>query len=139
MCDTLYHMFHTQESNISELTIYKKALAIFQLSRRIAAYITDDKDLISMYKSGSVSDNYADNLVMNAYRLVPKIVEAEIQDNRSLKLKLAKSLSYFIERIYQDCLKLESIKIKGKDFVRLLRKELKKLQVIQTNYVNSLV
>lgn len=132
-------MFHTQESNISELIIYKKALAIFQLSRRIAYYITDDKDVISMYKSGSVSDNYADNLVMNAYRLVPKIVEAEIQDNRSIKLKLAKSLRYFIERIYQDCLKLESIKIKGKDFVRLLRKELKKLQVIHTSYVNSLM
>jgi len=131
-------MFNTQKSNISELIIYKKALAIFQLSRRVAAYITDDKDVISMYKSGSISDKYADNLVMNAYRLVPKIVETEIQGNKNLKLELAKSLRYFIERIYKDCLKLESIKIQGKDFVRLLRKELKKLQVIHIIYVNSL-
>ncbi|MBL4938987.1 MAG: hypothetical protein JKY16_01640 [Lutibacter sp.] len=132
-------MFSTQEQNINQLVIYKKSLDIFKLSRRVAAYITDDKDLISMYKSGSLSDNYADNLVMNAYRLVPKIVETETQNTMSLKLKYAKSLQYFIERIYQDCLKLESIKIQGKDYVQLLRKELKKLRKIHVNYVNSLV
>ena len=131
-------MFSTQESHISQLVIYKKSLDIFDLSRRIASYITDDKDLISMYKSGSKSDNYADNLVLNAYRLVPKIVEAEIQDNQILKLKQAKSLKYFIERIYQDCLMLESLKIQGKDFVQLLRKELKKLLIIHRSYVNSI-
>ena len=132
-------MFSTQEQNINQLVIYKKSLDIFKLSRRVAAYITDDKDLVSMYKSGSLSDNYADNLVMNAYRLVPKIVETETQKTMSLKLKYAKSLQYFIERIYQDCLKLESIKIQGKDYVQLLRKELKKLRKIHVNYVNSLV
>ena len=132
-------MFSTQEQNINQLVIYKKSLDIFKLSRRVAAYITDDKDLVSMYKSGSLSDNYADNLVMNAYRLVPKIVETETQNTMSLKLKYAKSLQYFIERIYQDCLKLESIKIQGKDYVQLLRKELKKLRKIHVNYVNSLV
>jgi hypothetical protein len=132
-------MFSTQEPNINQLIIYKKSLDIFKLSRRVAAYITDDKDLISMYKSGSLSDNYADNLVMNAYRLVPKIVEAETQNSLSLKLKYAKSLRYFIERIYLDCLKLESIKIQGKDYVQLLRKELKNLRKIHISYVNSLL
>jgi len=132
-------MFNTQEPNINQLVIYRKSLDIFKLSRRVAAYITDDKDVISMYKSGSLSDNYADNLVMNAYRLVPKIVEAETQDNRSLKLKYAKALRYFIERIYEDCIQLESIKIQGKDYVQLLRKELKNLQKIHISYVNSLL
>ena len=132
-------MFTRQGPNINQLIIYKKSLDIFKLSRRVAAYITDDKDLISMYKSGSLSDNYADNLVMNAYRLVPKIVETETQNSISLKLKYAKSLRYFIERIYSDCLKLESIKIQGRDYVQLLRKELKNLQKIHTSYVNSLV
>ena len=89
-------MFNKQKPNINQLVIYRKSLDVFKLSRRVAAYITDDKDVISMYKSGSLSDNYADNLVMNAYRLVPKIVEAETQDNRSLKLKYAKALRYFI-------------------------------------------
>ncbi len=128
-----------QSQNLNELNIYQKSLDIFKLSRHVASYLTDDKDVISMYRSGKKTDNYADNLVMNAFRLVPKIVETEIQDNPSLKLKYAKSLRYFIDRIYKDCKSLESSKIQGKDFVRMLRKELKSLREIHKNYVNSLL
>ena len=132
-------MINSAEQNINDLSIYRKSLDIFKLSRHVASYVTDDKGIISMYRSGSKSDNYADNLVMNAFRLVPKIVETEIQKNPEVKLKYAKSLRYFIDRLYQDCLKLESLKIQGKDFVKLLRRELKKLRKIHGHYVNSML
>ena len=132
-------MYNSSEENINQLVIYKKSIDIFKLSRDVASYVTDDKDMISMYRSGNKSDNYADNLVMNAYRLVPKIVEVETENSKNIKLKLAKSLRYFIDRIYHDCIKLENTRIQGKDFVQLLRKELKHLQAIHKNYVNSLL
>lgn len=128
-----------QESHLNQLSIYRKSLDIFKLSRRIASYITDDKDVISMYRSGSVADNYADNLVMNAFRLVPKIAETETQPTSISKLKYAKSLRYFIDKIYDDCLNLEKTKIQGIDFVKMLRKELKLLRKIHKNYVNSIL
>ncbi len=132
-------MSATYKGNINQLVLYKKSIDIFKLSRRIATYITDDKDIISMYRSGSKSDNYADNLVMNAFRLVPKIAETESQKNSGLKLKYAKSLRYYIDRLYKSCLQLENTKIQGKDFVQLLLKELKKLRKIHKKYVNSLL
>ncbi|MBT8318269.1 MAG: hypothetical protein HKP59_11650 [Lutibacter sp.] len=132
-------MYNSSEQNINQLIIYKKSLDIFKLSREVASYITDDKDMISMYRSGNKSDNYADNLVMNAFRLVPKIVEVETQNSKRLKLKSAKSLKYFIDRIYHDCMTLENTKIQGKDFVHLLRRELKHLRKIHKVYVNSLL
>lgn len=132
-------MFNSSEQNINQLVIYKKSIDIFKLSRHIASYVTDDKDIFSMYRSGKKSDNYADNLVMNAFRLVPKIVETETQENPSLKIKYAKSLRYFIDRIYHDCTKLESTIIQGKDFVTMLRNELKSLRKIHKHYVNSLL
>ncbi|PCH54117.1 MAG: hypothetical protein COC22_00885 [Flavobacteriaceae bacterium] len=128
-----------QSRNLNELNIYQKSLDVFKLSRHVASYLTDDKDLISMYRSGEKSDNYADNLVMNAFRLVPKIVETEIQDNPSLKLKYAKSLRYFIDRIYNDCITLDTTILHGKDFLLMLRKELKILRKIHKCYVNSLL
>jgi hypothetical protein len=112
---------------------------IFQLSRRIAAYITDDKDVMSMYRSGSRSDNYADNLVMNAFRLVPKIAEAESKQNAQEKLKYAKRLRRYIDVLFKNCRQLESTRIQGKDFIRMLRKELVKLSKIHRRYVNSLL
>ena len=132
-------MYNSAEQNINQLIIYKKSLDIFKLSRRVASYITDDKDMISMYRSGKKADNYADNLVMNAFRLVPKIVETEIQENPSTKLKSAKSLRYYIDRLYHSCLQLENSKIQGKDFVIMLRRELKILRKIHRKYVRSLL
>ena len=132
-------MFSSSEQNINQLVIYKKSIDIFKLSRHVASYVTDDQDIFSMYRSGKKSDNYADNLVLNAFRLVPKIVETETEDNPKEKLKYAKSLRYFIDRIYHDCTKLESTIIQGKDFVQLLRKELRSLQKIHRSYVNSLL
>lgn len=127
------------EQGLNQLVIYRKSLDVFNLSRRIANYITDDKDMISMYRSGRKTDNYADNLVMNAFRLVPKVVETETQSNPGIKLKYAQSLRYFIDRLYQDCLRLESTKIQGSDFVRMLRKELIILKKIHRRYVKSLL
>jgi len=126
-------------SNITNLNIYRKSLDIFQLSRRVAAYITDDKDVLSMYRSGNKVDNYADNLVMNSFRLVPKVVEVETQTSTVTKLKYAKGLLYFIDRIYQDCIQLEASKINGIDFVRMLRKEIKSLKKIHIKYVNTII
>lgn len=132
-------MMNLSEQSLNQLVIYKKSLDVFNLSRRVAAYITDDKDVISMYRSGTKTDNYADNLVMNAFRLVPKVVETETQSNPGVKLKYAQSLRYFIDRLYQDCLKLEGTKIQGVDFVRMLRKELIILRKIHRRYVKSLL
>ncbi len=127
-----------KNTNLNQSVIYQKSLDIFKLSRHVATYITGDKDLISMHRSGNKSDNYADNLVMNAYRLVPKIVEAECEENPTLRIKYAKAIRVFIDRIYNDCLQLKSLKIDGTDFVELLQTELKKLHRIHRHYVKSM-
>ena len=97
------------------------------------------KTFFSMYRSGSKSDNYADNLVINAFRLVPKIVETESQETAGLKLKYARSLRYYIDLLYKNCLQLENTKIQGKDFVKMLRKELISFRKVHKRYVNSLL
>lgn len=132
-------MYNPEEQDLNQLVIYQKSLYIFKLTRHIAAYISNDKSVMAMYLSMNKVDKYADNLVMNAFGLVPKIVETECEENPGLKLKYAVSIRYFIDCLYQNCLQLERSKIQGKDFVKLLRKELKKLRQIHKNYVKSLL
>ena len=129
----------SHQRDLKHLVIYQKSLDIFKLSRRIASYITYDKDILSMYKSNKKADRYADSLVMDALGLVPKIAETENQNNPSLKLKYAKSLRISIDRLYSNSIKLEKTKVQGKEFIRLLRKELKHLRKLHKLYVNSLL
>jgi len=128
-----------QNQTLKHLKIYQKSIDIFNLSSRIASYITNDKSMLSMYTSPKRSDRYADSLVMNSLGLVPKILETETEENPKLKLKYAKSLRFFIDVLYEDCLRLERSRIRGKDFIRMLRKELKSLRKIHMLYVNSLL
>jgi len=95
--------------------------------------------MLSMYSSVERSDRYADSLVMNSLGLVPEIVKTESEQNPRLKLKYAKSLHHFIDVLYQDCLRLERTRIQGKDFVRMLRKELILLRRMHRRYVKSLL
>jgi len=132
-------MKNYQNEALDHFNIYQKSLDIFKLSRRIASYITNDKSILSMYTSIEKSDRYADSLVMNSLGLVPKVMETETEENPRLKLKYAKSLHFFIDLLYQDCVKLERTKIKGKDFVRMLRKELILLKRMHRRYVKSLL
>ena len=128
-----------QQSHLNQLVIYQKSLDIFKLSRRIASYITYDKDVIDMHRSRKKADRYASHIVMDALGLAPKIAKTELEKNPKIKLKYAKSLSKFIDRIYSNSLKLEKTKTQGKDFVKLLRKELIQLRELHMHYVNSIL
>jgi len=132
-------MKNHHNQTLDHLNIYQKSLDVFNLSRRVASYITNDKSILSMYSSIKKSDRYADSLVMNSLGLVPKVMETETEENPRLKLKYAKSLRFFIDVLYQDCVKLERTKINGKDFVRMLRKELILLKRMHRRYVKSLL
>ena len=132
-------MLGSSEYSLRQSVIYQKSIDIFRLTRSIAAYVTNEKNIQSMYMSTKESDRYANNLVMDSLGLVPKIAEIEIQQNPILKLKYAKSLQYFIDNLYKNCIKLEATKIHGKDFVRMLRKELILLKKIHSRYVKSLL
>lgn len=132
-------MTHSQNPNIKDLNIYQKSLDIFKLSRHIASYITYDKDILSLHRSSRRIDRYADRLVMDALGLVPKIVETENQTNHKQKLKYAKSLRFFIDRLYHNTRRLESNKSNNSDFIKLLRIEIKKLKIIHRHYVDSLI
>ncbi|WP_066220782.1 hypothetical protein [Formosa haliotis] len=132
-------MTNSHRTNIKDLIIYQKSLDIFKLSRHIASYITYDKDILSMHHSKNMSDRYADKLVMDAFGLVPKIVETENETNYIQKLKYAKSLRFFIDRLYHNTRHLEHNKSNGSDFIKLLRIELRKLRIIHRHYVRSLI
>ncbi|WP_298371093.1 hypothetical protein [uncultured Lutibacter sp.] len=132
-------MLNNSNNSLSGSKIYQKSIDIFRLTRNVAAYVTNDKDLYSMYTSSKECDKYANNLVMDSLGLVPKIAETEIQMNPIVKLKYAKSLQFLIDRLYFNCIKLERTKIQGKDFVKMLRKELIQLRRIHKSYVNSIL
>jgi len=118
--------------------LYKKALEILTLSRRVSMYLVED--LASLEKNGRENPfiYFTGDIIKHSDSLAPEILKAENQLFQSERLKHAISLESLTNKLYKNCVRLEHSGSNGKDFVRLLRKEVKIFKRLQQGWILSL-
>ncbi len=126
-------MSYSTSKSFAELTMYKKSISLFQLARKIADYISDNKSVLEMYTSEKKVDKHADALVMYTMNLPNQIAALESVPGNQRANKY-KSLYNFEERIKKTCNLLIETKIAGHEFVVLLKKELLQFQKLSRSY-----
>lgn len=121
---------HSFENN-SHSAIYNKALEIFSLSRSISNYLT--QDLVHLQRNGSEDPNiyFTGDIIQQSVSLGPEILKAESQPYSEEKHRYAASVMRLSNLLYKNCERLERVNSNGKDFLPLLRKELKKFRKLQ--------
>lgn len=117
--------------NNSNSAIYTKAQDILHLSRHISNYLSED--LVHLQTNGRENSHiyFTGDLIQQSVSLGPQILKAEsplFQDEKSKHIDSVMRLSNLL---YKNCRRLEKINSNGKDFLPLLRKELKKFQKLQ--------
>ncbi|HLW32553.1 MAG TPA: hypothetical protein VKX40_09860 [Aequorivita sp.] len=111
--------------------IYQKALEIFALARHISTYLS--QDLACLHRNGREDSNiyFTGDIVQQSISLGPQILKAESEAFSEEKHKYAASVMRLSTLLYKNCLRLEHANSNGKDFLPLLRKELKKFRKLQ--------
>ncbi|KXN98738.1 MAG: hypothetical protein CL524_09470 [Aequorivita sp.] len=117
--------------NNSHSAIYNKALEIFSLSRNIATYI--GHDLAHLQRNGQEDPGiyFTGDIVQQSISLGPQILKAESGKFSEEKHKYAASVMRLSNLLYKNCERLERVNSNGKDFLPLLRKELKRFRKLQ--------
>ncbi|MEP1487491.1 MAG: hypothetical protein ABJL44_07020 [Algibacter sp.] len=131
-------MLSNTPSNLSELPIYKKALDIFALSQNISIYLNHD---LSDLKSDGTEDSniyFSGDIVQQSVSLVPEIVNAELERYSERKHKHIASLKRLTHMLYKNSYRLERSNSNGKDFLPILRSELRKFKKLQRNWLLTL-
>ena len=115
--------------------IYRKAQEIFTLSRHISTYLTDD--LAVLQEDGDEDPNiyFGGDIVQQSVSLAPEILKAESEPYSEQKHKHAASVTRLVNRIYKNCERLERANTNGKDFLPILRGEIKKFRKLQRNWM----
>jgi hypothetical protein len=118
--------------------IYKKAMENFTLSRNISTYLVDD--LSSLQSNGAEDPNiyFSGDIVQQSISLAPEILKAESQTFAEEKHKYAASVTRLTNALYKNCERLERSTSNGKDFLPILRKELKKFRRLQRTWLLTL-
>lgn len=111
--------------------IHKKALEIFSLSSQISKYLV--QDLSPLQSNGFEDPNiyFTGDIVQQSISLAPEIIQAESKLFSEERQKHILSLSHLTNVLYHNCERLEKSNSNGKEFLSILRKELKKFKKLQ--------
>ncbi|GAA4818308.1 hypothetical protein GCM10023330_28990 [Litoribaculum gwangyangense] len=101
-------------------------------------YLTDD--LSSLKPDGSEDNNiyFSGDIVQQSVSLAPEIVNAELERYSENKYKHIASLKRLTNKLYKNSYRLERSNSNGKDFLPILRSELKKFKKLQSSWMLTL-
>lgn len=110
--------------NLRTVPVYRRSLALCEMSREIASYVSFNKDLLKLYKSNSLRDIIADSLLTDAILIPQKIALAETTNSYTERLKTTSYISIMIRNISSYCNGLEHDGVNEKEYLNLLRSEI---------------
>ena len=110
--------------NLRSVPVYRRSLALCEMTREIASYVTFNKDLLKLYKSNSLRDIIADSLLTDVILIPQKIELAERTSSYTERLNSTSYISIIIRNITSYCNGLEHDGVKEKEYLNLLRGEI---------------
>ncbi len=131
-------MLYTTPSHLPNMPIYKKALEIFSLSRKISSYLNYDLSVLTPDGKEDKHIYFSGDIVQQSESLAPEIIKAETERFTEKKHKHIASVKRLTNMLYNNCLRLEQSSSNGKDFLPVLRKELKKFSKLQRRWLLTL-
>ncbi|HLV15040.1 MAG TPA: hypothetical protein VKY41_07655 [Xanthomarina sp.] len=118
-------------THLNHSPIYQKAMEIIILSRSISTYLT--QDLAYLKPDGKEDSNiyFSGDIVQQSSSLAPEIEKAELEKYSDKKYKHIASVKRLTNMLYKNCSRLEKSNSNGKDYLPILRNELKKFRKLQ--------
>jgi len=131
-------MFPSIPSHLSDIPIYRKAMDIFILSRSISTYLNQDLCILKPDGSEDTDIYFSGDIVQQSVSLVPEIMNAELERHSDKKYMHLASLRHLTNLLYKNSYRLEKSNSNGKDYLPILRKELKSFRKLQRSWMLSL-
>jgi len=128
-------MNYNLPSHFSDLPIYKKAMDIIMLSRSISTYLNQDLSYLNPDGSEDRNIYFSGDIVQQSTNLAPEIINAERERFSDKKHKHLESLDLLTHRLYNNCERLEHSNSNGRDYLPILRGELRKFRKLQRSWM----
>lgn len=125
--------------SFKSIPVYRKALDLCNISREIASFVSYNKDLLKLYQSNSLRDNIADSLLTDAILIPKHIAQAETSDSQAVRMKSARFINIMLKNIVSYCNGLEKDGVREKEYLNLLRKEIRSFRKTFRIWRKSLV
>ncbi|WP_412986173.1 hypothetical protein [Pontimicrobium sp. IMCC45349] len=133
-------MTYNTPTHLSNLPIYKKAIEIFALTQKISTYL--HADLSPLKQDGTEDKNiyFSGDIIQQSVSIAPEILKAELEKESysDKRYKHAEAVNNHSLKLYNSCKRLENCNSNGRDFLPILKKELKKFRKLQQTWMLTL-
>ena len=123
---------------LSELPVYRKALDIWVLSRSISTYL--NYDLAQLNSKGEEDPNiyFSGDIVQQSTSLGDEVINAALEPLQENRDKHFSSLNKLTKNLYDNCSRLEKANSRNRDYLSLLKIELRRFNRLQKHWMMTL-
>lgn len=119
------------------LPVYRKALEIFKISRAMAAYFSEEKNVMEMDLSANPSHQFAGSLVTESLQLAPGIASVATATSKASRLRRIKRIRNAAKNLRNYCKKLEFSGVKELEFLAMLRREIQQFDQMVNDWTRK--
>ncbi len=124
--------------NLGAVPVYQKAESLYEISRHLVSYVSFNKDLVKLYKSKSLRDIIANSLLTDTRLIAKNMAQALASKSYSERLRNANFISIMIGNINSYCTGLEKDGVSEKEYVNLVRNEIKSFRTSFATWIRTL-
>jgi hypothetical protein len=114
-----------QNAPYSSSPIYQKSLALRDLSNAIATYFSKESSFFKLKSSAGLREHIANSIFTDSSLISKQIEQAETSNSYEVRMNSATFINVITRNIMYYCNGLEQDGVKEKEYVNLLRRELK--------------
>ncbi|SHG16892.1 hypothetical protein [Flagellimonas flava] len=114
-----------ERNSLNSLGVYRKSLALRDLSEAIALYFSYNKEVLSLRKVGSFRDDITQSLMTDAVQITKEVEQAALSNSYSVRMRSLTFINIMTRNILAYCNGLERDGVKEKEYLNLLRREIR--------------
>jgi len=108
------------------------------MSRHLVSYVSLNKDVVKLYQSNSLRDVIANSLLTDARLISKNVAQALSSKSYNEILQNVSFISIMIRNINSYCVGLEKDGVKEKEYINLLRTEIKSFRKSYKKWLRTL-
>ena len=118
-----------ERSSLNTLLVYRKSLALRDLSEAVASYFSRNQEMLSLRQIDSFRDDITKSLMTDALLITQEVEQAALSNSHSVRMKSLSFVNVMTRNILAYCNGLERDGVKEKEYLNLLRGEIKTFRI----------
>lgn len=127
-----------ERNSLNSLGVYRRSLALRDMSEAVAAYFAQNREILSLRKIDSFRDDISKSLLADADLITKELEQAALSNCPSVRMRSLSYVNIMTRNILAYCNGLERDGVKEKEYLNLLRKEIRIFRISFKKWRKSL-